>query len=229
MKRSLSRFRLANLSSFTLIELLVVIAIIAVLAAVITTAAGTAIRMAQRVKAANMANQLQTAALGYYTEYSVYPTPPTATDYVIGDTAAGTDSGAATATSDANAWGTLICVLSGNIQPSSPGTAFTTAGATITNSHGIAFLTLKSTDVTNNVPVNPLPTGTQIYFNIAMNSSYSGVLGTTAPSNVMPNFSTASGTTLSLTGGTSTVGVAVWANCTGKTSLTNAAWWVHTF
>ena len=223
MKQSLPRRRWSRLSSFTLLELLVVMGIIAILAGVSLSVFILVINSAKRAKAQNLANQIQTAAYGYYTEYSVYPIPTgTTTDYTIPDT-----SGSANQT----AWGNLICCLCGNIQPYAPGTAIPTT--TITNSRGIAFLTLKGSDVdSGNAPLNPLPTGTEIYFYIAINSSYSGVLGTNAPtSTVMPNFAAAPGssTTLSLTGGTSTAGVAVWANCTGKTTITNAADWAHTY
>ena len=222
-----------QLSSFTLIELLVVIAIIAILAAVLTTAASFALKAAARAKAFNTANQIQSAVLNYYTEYSLYPAPPSATpkDYLITDTAAGTDN---LGTSDPTAWGTLICILSGNVEPYAPGTVFNTAGATITNSRGIAFLSLKSSDVdVNNAPKNPLPTGPttalEIYFNIAMDSDYDGILGVN-PSAVttMPNF----GTPFSATGGgSSTAGCAVWGNCYGGTAPTppSAGYYVHTY
>jgi prepilin-type N-terminal cleavage/methylation domain-containing protein len=216
MKKSLVRLRRAGPNSFTLIELLVVIAIIAILVAVLLPVASLALNSAKRTKAKNTAVQIQAACLGYYTEYSVYPVPAGTTgDYVLTDLV-GSQS----------AWGTLICILCGNVQPASPSTPFTTSGATITNSHGIAFLSLSASDVdSNNAPKNPLPTGLEIYYNLAINSSYSGVLGTNSPSNVMPNF--AAGTTAA--GGTSTAGVAVWANCNGKTSYSNVNWWVYTY
>ena len=218
MKQSLARLRFFKLSGFTLVELLVVIGIIAILAGVLMTAVGAAMRAAKRAQAANLASAIQTSTLGYYTEYSVYPAPPGTTDTVITDVA-----------SSAATWGNLICVLSGNIHPSAPLTAFT--ATTITNSRGIAFLSLKATDVdANDAPKNPLPTGTQIYFNIAIDSDYDGLLGTTPPtSTVMPNFAAGSPSSLPLTGGTSTAGVAVWANCTGLTTFTNANFWVHTY
>jgi prepilin-type N-terminal cleavage/methylation domain-containing protein len=230
MKRSLSHSGGTKLSGFTLVELLVVVAIIAILAAVLLSAGSMALKAAQRAKAANMATQLQTACMGYYTEYSVYPVPTgTTTDYVIGDTAGGTDTGAIV---DGPAWGILLCALSGNV---SPYNGTTVAATTIANTRNIAFLTLKSSDIYSSTilaPSNPLSSGTSIYFNIAINSSYSGVLGTTVPSSsVMPNFATGTTSSLTLTGGTSTAGVAVWANCTGKTAATscNANFWVHTY
>jgi len=223
MKRTLFYSRLLRQPAFTLIELLVVIAIIAILAAVTATVGNTVIKEAKKAKAANTATQIQTAALGYYTEYSVYPVPSTVasgTDYSIAD------SGPTAQT----AWGNLICVLCGNIEPYSPSTTFT--ATTITNSRGIAFLTLKASDVdSGNAPLNPLPTvvsATQTnnaYFNIDINSSYSGVLGTNSTT-YMPNFGTPFNATQ---GGTSTAGVAVWANCNGSLSQTNAGWFVHTY
>lgn len=227
MKKTLSLRRLFRLSGFTLVELLVVIGIIAILAGVLLSVFPTVIKAAKRAKAANMATQIQTACLGYFTEYSVYPVPSTVaagTDWTIADSSS----------TDGSNWGNLICVLCGNIHPSSPATPFTPT--TITNTRNIAFLNLKASDVGSSgsgqdAPLNPLPSSTtaNIYFNIAMNSSYSGVLGTTSPSTVMPNFGTSSGSTTTTTGGTSTAGVAVWANCNGSTTLNNPAFWVHTY
>jgi prepilin-type N-terminal cleavage/methylation domain-containing protein len=222
MKHSFARSRSSRLSGFTLVELLVVIAIIAVLASVIIAASGMAIKMAQRVKASNMATQIQTAVLSYYTEYSVYPVPPnTTTDYMITE-----------ATGSAGNWGSLLQALCGNIKPSTGAVA----APVITNLRGIAFLTLKSTDVDNqDAPLNPLPPsgGASPYFNIAMDSDYDGSLGlagTTA--NLLPRFdSTATPINLTLAGGSTTTGVAVWANCTGKpkNAKCNSGWWVHTY
>jgi len=231
VKSSMARLRWLKSSSFTLVELLVVIAIIAILATLILYAGGTAIRMGQRAKAANTATQIQTAVLAYYTEYSVYPAPYSATakDYQIGDTALGNDN---FGTVDTSAWGTLICILCGNVQPSNPGTAFAAAGASITNSRGIAFLSLRSSDVdTYNAPLNPLPTGTGVntekYFNIAIDSDYDGILGVGASAvTTMPKFTPAfTGTG----GGSSTAGVAVWANCNSVSSTTNGVFYVHTY
>lgn len=221
MKQSLSRLRRSKLSSFTLVELLVVIGIIAILAAVLLSAGGVALRAAKRAKAANMANQLQTAALGYYTEYSVYPVPAaTTTDYLITDV-----------TGSASAWQALTYGLSGNIHPST-GLATPAIGTPIANTRGIAFLSLKVTDVdSSDAPVNPLPTGTEIYFNIAINSSYGGILGV-SPSTIttLPNFSAVPFTaTAAAGGGTSTAGVAVWANCNAMSSSTNGNFYVHTY
>jgi len=222
MKRSLARPRFSKLSSFTLIELLVVIAIIAILASVILYAGGAALKAAKRAKAANMMTQIQTAALGYYTEYSVYP---------VGSATTSATSPANISDSDSSDWGNLMYILCGNINPS---TGLSTPAVTaLTNSRGISFLTFRTTDVdANNAPLNPLPTGTEIYFNIAMDADYAGVLGTT-PSTFLklPNFSsgTTSGFTGTTYGGSSTAGVAVWANCNGSTSSANANFWVHTY
>ncbi len=229
MKPSLARLRQSKLSGFTLVELLVVIAIIAILAAVVISAGRGALRAATRAKMQNMASQIQSACLAYYTEYNVYPIPSTATagtDYEIHDTSAGTDGSKA----DDTAWGYLVCALCGNINPSS-GASFTTS--TVANTRNIAFLTLRSTDVdSNGTPLNMPASGTSMYFCIAMDGDYDGVLGTgNSAVTDMPNFATGTSTSLTLTGGSSTAGVAVWANCTGSTAATacNSTFWVHTY
>jgi len=224
MKQSLTRPRLSKLSGFTLVELLVVIGIIAILAGVLLSAGGTAIKASLRLKAANTAGQIQTACMNYFTEYSVYPVPNTVngTDYTIQDTAI-----------RAADWGVLVEALSGNIKPSTGLAA--PAGLAISNTRGIAFLSLKAADVdTHDAPKNPLPPDpvNHIYFNIAMDSDYDGILGTLPPTSaIMPNFATGTVTNLALTGGTSTAGIAVWANCTTKPDnpACNAGWWVHTY
>ncbi len=213
MKKFPASRRFFKLSSFTLVELLVVIAIIAILAAVILSAGNMALKAALRAKASNLATQLQTAGLGYYTEYSVYPVPAgTVADYKIID-------------SDQTDWKALIDCLCGNVSPTT-GTAVT---STITNSRGIAFLSLNASAVSNDAPLNSLPPNTtQLYFNIAFDSDYDGILGV-SPSGVttMPNFTAGS---INLAGGGhSTAGVAVWANCNGSTTSTNANYWVHTY
>jgi prepilin-type N-terminal cleavage/methylation domain-containing protein len=222
MKQSRVRSRSSKLSSFTLIELLVVIGIIAILAAVLLPAANLAIKAAKRARAATMASQIQTAAMAYYTEYGVYP---------VGTATADGTSPASIAdlAANATAWQNLICSLCGNNHPST-GLAYTAVAATPTNSRGIAFLTMRTSDVdSSDAPLNPLPTGTEIYFNIAMDADYDGVLGVSPSTAVLPKFSTGTATSLTLTGGSSTAGVAVWANCTGTTSYTNANFWVHTY
>lgn len=224
MKRPLFRFRHPRRPAFTLVELLVVIAIIAILAAATLSVGSLMIREAKKAKAANTATQIQTAALGYYTEYSVYPVPSgTTTDYKITD-----------ATGSAASWQSLIYCLSGNVHPSTA-LSTPTPATVITNSRGIAFLSLKSTDVdANDGPLNPLPyisgtTTNNYYFNIAIDSDYDGVLGVgNSAVTTMPNF----GSTFSATGGgSSTAGVAVWANCNGSSASTTqlSQWYVHTY
>jgi prepilin-type N-terminal cleavage/methylation domain-containing protein len=237
MKRSPARPRFFRLSGFTLIELLVVIAIIAILAAVTLGAGGAVLRSAKRAQAANMATQIQTATLAYYTEYSVYPQDTTAftagSDYTIGD-------GAASA--DATNWQNLLIALCGNINPNNVGGGVIASPTITTNTRNIPFLSLRQSDLYSSsvtAPKNPIPVGTTaaLYFNIAVNSSYSGVLGTGGTTGIsnMPNFATGTTTSLSVTGGSSTAGVAVWANCTGITAPAsgtmscNANFWVHTY
>ncbi len=232
MKRSSLLSRPTKTAGFTLVELLVVIGIIAILASVLFSAGTAAIRTANRAKAANLANQIQAAVANYYGEYGVYPvaTQTVPTDVVIGDTSA----------TDGASWATLDCVLCGNIHPSNPTTTFTAPTAGPTNTRSIAFLNIKGGDVfpttsttgVTDAPKNPLPSSAtaNIYFNIAMNSSYTGVLGTTAPTiTAMPNFTSSSTGTI-VYGGTSTAGVAVWANCNGSSSGTaNPNFYVHTY
>ncbi len=220
MKKFFARRITLRKTAFTLVELLVVIGIIAILAAVTMQIAGTVIAMAKRTKAQNTATQIQTAALGYYTEYSVYPTPSgaAAADFKLDDT----DS--------AGQWGPLIECLSGMISPTT--STVSTAGGIFSNSRQIAFLSLKASDVDNtsghqDAPLNPLPPASGAkYFNIAIDGDYDGILGV-APSTVttMPNFTTFSATG----GGTSTAGIAVWASCNYRPNMTNAAWYVHTY
>ena len=214
MKKFPASRRFFKLSSFTLVELLVVIAIIAILASVILSAGNMALKAALRAKAANLATQLQTSGLGYYTEYNVYPVPSgTTADYTITDT-------------QQSQWAVLIDALCGNVSPS---TGLAVAQTTITNSRGIAFLSLNASAVSGDAPLNPLPTSTEIYFNIAFDSDYDGILGATPSVAVLPNFATGTQTSLTMTGGHSTAGVAVWANCNGSTKTTNANYWVHTY
>ena len=224
MKRLSFRNRRAQSSGFTLIELLVVIAIIAILAAVSLQVGQTVLNAAKRAKAQNTATQIQTATLGYYTEYSVYPQNGSG-DTIIGDSVA----------ADGTLWGTLICVLCGNVHPSAPGTTFTTSGAWVTNSRGIAFLSMKSSDVGasttayQDAPLNPIGTTTNLWFNIAIDSDYDGLLGTTGnTSGKMPNFALSTTTTMNFTG-TSTAGVAIWENCNGTTTKNNPNFWVKTY
>lgn len=217
MKKLPASRHFRKLASFTLVELLVVIAIIAILAGVLLAAGNSAIHAAKQAKAANMANQIQTAVLGYYTEYSVYPvgaaTTASTSPANIGDTSA----------SAAN-WGALLQALCGNVHPS---TGLAVTPSAVTNSRGINFLTLRSSDVdTSDAPLNPLPTGNSIYFNIVMDAEYCGVIGATPSSyTTLPKFTPSYATS----GGTTTSGVAIWANCNGTLSKTNYNWFVHTY
>lgn len=235
MKKLRNRFRLSRLRSFTLIELLVVIAIIAILAGVILGPIANAIKIAQRAKAFNTACTIQSSCMAYYTEYSLYPVPNgTTVDYMMAD-----DATAYTP------WQNLICALSGNIHPSD-GTAFATTPSGPTNARGIPFLSMKSSDVfpstsaNKDAPKNPLPTSAtaDIFFFIAFDSDYSGIMGNAqgTPTSAitggsattgLPNFTKSTTTTMDWTG-TSTAGVAVWANCNGSTAINPGAW-VHTY
>ena len=214
--------------SFTLVELLVVIAIIAILAGVIMNVGTLVLNKAKMAKAANTAMQIQTASLSYYTEYSVYPTPAgVTTDWTLSDSNVGT--GGAT-------WPYLIECLSGWISPAT-GTSATTGTATFSNTRQIAFITLKASDVGNgttgviDAPLNPLPpvsSPNSKYFNIAVDGDYDGVLGAGSSAITMPNFTTSFTGSATMTG-SSTAGVAVWANCNPYTSVNSSSWWVHTY
>jgi prepilin-type N-terminal cleavage/methylation domain-containing protein len=209
-----------RLSGFTLVELLVVIAIIAILASVIAVAAGSAINQAKRAKANNTANQINTAAVNYYTEYGAYPVPTgTASDVSYNDT-------------DNGDWGPLALALSGNINAYAPGVP---AAGLISNPRNIAFLTPKKSEVDQNgIPFNPFTSATTPrYFNISMDSDYSGVLGDTGNDN-MPDFTVWKQGSTSQANVKLTQGVAVWACCdptkvTTPTASTSPNFWVHTY
>ena len=170
----------SKLNSFTLIELLVVIAIIAILAGTIMGAATYAINAAKRVKAYNMATQIQTSVVGYYTEYSTYP-------LTTAQVTAGQD--VFIASSDQTDWIPLAQALCGNIN------AFTGAATTPTvpNTRSIAFLQPMKTDMdVNGVPqnpINPYIAPANQYFNIYIDGNYDGILGNTSPlSGTLTNF-----------------------------------------
>ena len=209
--------------AFTLVELLVVIGIIAILAAAVLGIAPSVINSAKRAKMANLANQMQTAALSYYTEYNIYPIPTgqaASTDFIISD-----------ATGSSSTWAGMLYGLCGNINPYDAST--TAPGAAVPNTRAIAFLNLKSSDVDkNNAPVNTLaPTATtNPYFNMAIDGDYSGVIGdaTSAVNGKLPNFGKSTTTAMDYTG-TSASGIAVWANCNGSVSITNPNFWVKTY
>jgi prepilin-type N-terminal cleavage/methylation domain-containing protein len=216
MKPSLSRLRLSKPSSFTLVEMLVVIGIIAILGSLVISAGGSALRAAKRAKAQNMANSIQTAVLAYYTEYSVYPIPSTATantDVFYGP-------------SDLANWSNIVVALCGNVSAAN-GTAVTST--LVANTRQIAFLTMRNSDVdANSVPLNPINPYTSPanqYFCIAMDGNYDGLLGNTSPlTTTITNFAYPS---MPTTNGIAQ-GVAVWANCnTG--SGTNNNFYVHTY
>jgi type II secretory pathway pseudopilin PulG len=213
MKPSLASSRLSKLSSFTLVELLVVIGIIAILAVVILSAGTSALRAAQRAKALNMATQIQTATLGYYTEYSVYPIPSTATagqDYYTGSVSS-TD------------WKNIAWSLCGNVSAYDG----STQTPNVANAHAIAFLSLRRADVdANGIPLNPINPNTAAnpYFNIAMDGNYDGLLGNNGTaSGAITNFSLPTMLPVTIS-----QGVAVWANCNTGSGMNNT-FYVHTY
>jgi type II secretory pathway pseudopilin PulG len=201
-----------------LIELLVVIAIIAILASIMTVAVGGAINAAKRARANNMASQIATAILSYYTEYGVYPTTTTGSDIMY---------------ATAGAEQPLMWALCGNINASTG----TTQSGSIPNTRQIAFLSPKRTEVdTGGVPVNPFTTGAPYaYYSIAMDSDYSGILGDSGGA-APPNFASATaGTPCPPAGQAITQGVAVWADCDPVSlppqngTSTSPQFWVHSY
>ncbi len=214
------RYAPSRRSGFTLVELLVVIGIIAILAAVLAVSAGSVIKTAQRQRALTIATQIQQACLSYDTEYGIYPVPTGTTgDYTILD-------------GDQTDWANLIIALSGNVNPSN-GAAVTNNA--IANARAIQWLNLKNADVTTQgAPKNPVNDGTDsLYFNIAFDSDYDGIIGAGNSTASLPNFAAGTSSALSQSGGSTTQGVAVWANCTGyktgSTNALNASFWVHTY
>jgi len=229
MKKIPAAFTFLRKHGFTLIELLVVIAIIAILAAVLAGVSVNVINTAKKTKAQNTASQIQTAALSYYAEYSVYPTPT------------GAASGGDTELTDNDTgsyWGPMIECLSGGISPSAGGTVTLT---TFSNSRLVPFITLKASDVgtgtpyVKDAPLNPLPYSTaHPYFNMALDTSYDGIIGTgdtgsPSSSTWLPSFTGTTTFNFLGSGGSSTAGVAVWANCSPTGSTTQASWCVHTY
>ena len=221
-------FRSKGRSGFTLVEMLVVIGIIAILASVLFSVGSSAIRAAQRAKASQIANSIQTAALNYYTEYNTYPVPTgTAGDLTYGD-------------NDFADWTILTEALCGNINPSN---AQSVPATTITNSRNIAFLSMKASDLvtTNNsaAPKNPLPVNAaNNTFNIVFDSDYDNIVGNgtvtgqpdgSTAGSPMPDFvNSAPGKIVALTNGASG-GVAVWADCNTSTTSENPNFFVHTY
>jgi prepilin-type N-terminal cleavage/methylation domain-containing protein len=221
--------RRCHYSGFTLVELLVVIAIIAILAAVLTVAAGSVINAAKRAKAANTANQIQTAITNYYTEYGVYPV----------STAQG--SGADVVEGKSGAIDTneqlLFFALCGNINAYTPTTPTNNTGG-VSNTRNIAFLTPKKSEVDQNgVPFNPFSTSAApVYFSIAIDADYSGILGDTGGIlGSMPDFvNWKSNTSMVTLANGLTQSAAVWT-CCDPTNVKNfgnsksPSLWVHTY
>ncbi|MEJ0000320.1 MAG: hypothetical protein WDO13_14875 [Verrucomicrobiota bacterium] len=166
--------------------------------------------------------QIQTAGMSYYTEYSVYPIPAgqaASTDFVIADT-------------DSATWGGMIYGLAGNINPLDGSTS--APGSAVPNTRAIAFLTLKSTDMDvkngKNAPLNPLPPNTSsLYMNMAIDGDYDNILGTAPSAAQLPKFQGAVVGTDPPNGGTSTAGIALWANCNGNATTKNPSFWIHTY
>jgi type II secretory pathway pseudopilin PulG len=205
------------------VEALFLICLVAIFLAVFLDSRMPSLTGAKRAKAANTATQIQTAALSYYTEYSVYPTPSgVKKDYVLTDT-----DGAINA--KPGSWGPLIECLSGMIRPTD---GLKSTETIFENSRQIAFISLKKSDVdTSDRPLNPLaPNSKQLFYNIAFDTDYDGLLGDpkTTSAGLLPDFSVTTKTGPLPTTGTSTAGVAVWANCNPPGS-TNSNWYVHTY
>jgi prepilin-type N-terminal cleavage/methylation domain-containing protein len=214
----MKRFYSSRGHSFTLVELLVVLAIISILAAVLLSAASSVLRLAKRTRSSVLANQLQTACMNYYSDYSLYPIPTTATptDPYYLDT-------------DATDWKILSYVLCGNLNPA---TGVTAPATTVPNTRGIAYLNLNHGDVDTSttgsgVPLNPLPPNTaEPYYFIAFDGDYSGLVGDQTPAqHNVPNFSTNNTPNTPIA-----QGVAIWANCNpSSVSGSNLNFWVHTY
>jgi len=227
MKRPSFHSRHSRSSGFTLVELLVVIGIIAILASVLFPVVGASINAAKRSKASAEAGQLLTSATAYFTEYSLYPVPTTATasqDLLISD-------------QDSTNWKALLYGLCGNINPYD--TTTTAPTGAVANARAIAFLTLKATDVDSaGGPLNPLyisktPSSTSAtYFNMALDNDYSNIVGDSGTAQgKLPDFVKSTTSAMVKIPSTSGIagGVAVWANCNGSATTTNPAFWVHTY
>ena len=205
------------------VEALVLISLVAVLVWLWLHSQTPVLTLQKRAKAVNMAAQLQTAALSYYTEYSVYPTPSgVKVDYVLTDTDDAIHA-------RAGCWGPLIECLSGDVRPTDGGKS---TQKIFTNTREIAFLTLKHSDVdVADRPLNPLaPNSRELYYNIAFDADYDGLLGNpkSTSAGLLPDFSVPTTGVPLPTTGTTTDGVAVWANC-NPSGRTNSNWYVHTY
>ena len=225
MKHFTCQNRPSKQAGFTLVELLVVIGIIAILAAVLIPAAQNAFNSAKRAKAANTATQLQAAVINFYTEYSVYPVTAAATPVD-------------TLVSTAANWQAIIPNLTGGLDPGNPSTGQIAGNI---NTRQISYITFSPTDLDStqgapSIPKTPFPTSTNQpqYFQMAIDSDYSGVLGDSGAGTQPPSFAGLGATPIApgaIPTKSLAVGVAVWANCDpySTTTLTHPNFWVHTY
>lgn len=223
-----SRFyRKSRRSAFTLVELLVVIGIIAILAGVITISVGAAMNAAKRAKAGVLAAQVDASCMNYYAEYGVYPIP-------LGANGAGGDL--FIDEKNGNQWQLLTWGLCGNINPAKTSDGSANSAATGINNRNVQYLQFSKGDVdANGALKNPMPpngSADQLYFNIVLDTDYSGIAGDGASpaAGKIPDFGTSKGATINYLNGGQGVpkGVAIWANCNTGTT-TNASYYVHTF
>jgi prepilin-type N-terminal cleavage/methylation domain-containing protein len=209
---------------FSLIEILVVMAIIGILAAISFSAATQAIATAKRLKDSSSAMQVKTAVVNYQTEYGCLPVPtgitPGTTDSLIG-APVGSDPG--TPSPSIGAMENFYWGLCGNINTYNPSTTLSSS-VTGFNTKNIPYLNLQKASVDlNGILVQafqasgynghgaaPSPNN-YIYFSVALDTNYDGIIGNTASGLQLPdpNWSTDGGTQL---GGTSTDSCAVWCN-----------------
>jgi prepilin-type N-terminal cleavage/methylation domain-containing protein len=221
------RIRPSRSSGFTLVELLVVIAIIAILASVLLGVGNQAINAAKRAKASTMINQIQTAVLNYYTEYSVYPVPtsttPVDTYYNYQDNAD---------------WQPLIQVLAGDINTvpgANFGTAVPSASLNNLNTRLIPYLSVQIADLdtTYGILKNPFSTATAPqFFNIIIDADYSNLAGDSGNGKgKMPDFTNSTNTAFAYLGNNGVSGgCALWCNCDQPaTGGGHPNFWVHTY
>jgi type II secretory pathway pseudopilin PulG len=223
MSATPKRRGLSRKTIFTIVRIMFGLGIFALFAACVVAWLGVVLRAAHHSKVLEMANQLQTATLSYYTEYGTYPTPPGVTkDYVLTDS-----DGAINA--PPGSWGPLIECLSGMTRPTDGQSSHET---TFTNDRKIAFLSLKPSDVSSNdQPLNPLASNPAApYFNIAIDADNDGLLGDpkTSPAGLLPDFTRQTlGSPPPMTG-SAKAGGAIWANC-NPTDTQNSNYWVRTY